>query len=104
MAAYLNDSAHFADIWAEAIKEYKKQTKVSLKYTIEDFDSPSTVLAYISDEHEKFQEYRKKGERLRNVAQPVMIVVGKLADTAAEGISLVSFNHQHHGWNQISTG
>ncbi|KAA1474464.1 hypothetical protein DENSPDRAFT_882823 [Dentipellis sp. KUC8613] len=81
-----------SEIWRAAIEQYEADTENDLKAASESFANISSVdglLKAIDDKQKAFRHYRKRGAKIKGALEPVLDVVGMLADVAGEGVSVV---------------
>ena len=82
--------SQFLEIWVSAMAQYKQVTKHDLLQGRLQASSPDALLVIIETEQNKFSEYRKQGQKIRDVLKPVLGLVDVLSETVGESLSPVS--------------
>ena len=88
--ADIDPYSQFPDLWVSAIKRYKQDTRYDILEGRLEADSPDALVVIIEREQEKFKEFRKKGERIRNAIKPVLELVNRFSETVGESVATVS--------------
>ena len=88
--ADIDSQSQFLGLWISAIARYKEDTKCDILHGRLEANSPDALLVVIEREQEKFKEYRKEGEGIRNAIKPVLELVNRLSETVGEGMATVS--------------
>ncbi|TFY58838.1 hypothetical protein EVG20_g8001, partial [Dentipellis fragilis] len=83
-----------SEIWKAAIEQYEADTENDLKAASEspkfaNISSVDELLTAIDDKQKAFGQYRKRGAKIKGALEPVLDVVGMLADAAGEGVAVV---------------
>ncbi|TFY52102.1 hypothetical protein EVG20_g10704, partial [Dentipellis fragilis] len=85
--------AQFAEIWSDAIKRYEADTGKKKITTASDalkgVVSADSLLDLMDSEQREFKQYRSKGDRIRSVVKPILVVVERFAAVAGEGVGAV---------------
>ena len=86
-----NPESDFLVAWDLAITTYNQHTESY--YLIEGglvANSPDALFGILDNELNSFQEYRKKGEKVRRAIEPVLNMVNVFSETIGEGVAMVS--------------
>ena len=88
--ADIDPQSQFLGLWISAITRYKQDTKYDILDGRLEANSSDALLVVIEREQEKFKEYWKKGERVRNAIKPVLELVNRFSETVGESVAMVS--------------
>ncbi|ETW83595.1 hypothetical protein HETIRDRAFT_312718 [Heterobasidion irregulare TC 32-1] len=86
-----NPGSQFHNIWKSALTKYKRDTDRDYFEGWLGEDSPDALFRLLDDElksFKHFQEYRKKGEKVRRAIEPVLNMVNVFSETIGEGVAM----------------
>src|SRR6266481_305631 len=79
----------YKDIWKATIKEYEKDTKVTLPSKMANTNSLGDVLCLVEEQQKQFTEFRNKGQ-VGAMVKVVLSLIELFSKVAGEGVKLVS--------------
>jgi hypothetical protein len=85
-----NDS--FQRIWNEAIRNYQSLTGTDITGEVNDIgdiDTADDLLRRIDQAQERFKLYRKRGEKIRRVLEPLLVLIRAFSDTIGNAVGMV---------------
>ena len=85
-----NDS--FQTIWNEAIRNYQTLTGTDIAEKMDDVSNVHTaddLLRRLDQAQDGFKSYRKRGENVRHVLEPMLVIVRAFSDTIGHAVGMV---------------
>ena len=92
-----SSSSNFQCILNTALEVYEKKTNNKLlthplAAQLQSCNSPAAILCVLQDLIQKFDQHRRKDERLANWLKPTVNVIYAFSATLAQGVGLVGLN------------